>query len=395
MYPELNIKDYFYELPDDRIAKYPLSERDLSRLLVYDKGKISDEQFGFLPTIFRSGDMLVFNNSKVMPARLIVQKETGTYIEILLLEPFGEIPPVLELEKKFKSTWKVMVGNLKKFRVQESILKQVGDIKVAIRLLQKEPAVVEFSWEEPVSFAEILVNWGSLPIPPYLNRDTESIDNERYQTVYAKQDGSVAAPTAGLHFNQRIMDALEAKGVQLTEVTLHVGAGTFQPVKVDNPFEHPIHAENMEVDIPMLSRLSEHQGRIIPVGTTSLRTLESLYWIGHRLVKYKEFRPALEKTYAYEQDAEEVSRHEAFRALKQYMIEHDLKKLLIATRLFILPGYRFKVADVLVTNFHQPGSTLLLLVDAFTGGNWKQIYEHALERGYRFLSYGDSSVLIR
>ena len=401
MIPQIKIEDYNYPLDDSRIAKYPLAERDASKLLHYKDANVKEYSFRDLPSLLPEGAIMVFNETKVVPARLFFQRDTGAHIEIFCLEPVS--PP--EYNTIFASTeccsWKCVVGNLKKWKNDVLSLINTADdpdiAKLALKasMVRKEgnTAVVEFRWSTGVPFSRVLDMAGNVPIPPYLNRETEAIDLERYQTLYARVRGSVAAPTAGLHFTPRVLDAIGQKGIDINDVCLHVGAGTFLPVKSSNVADHPMHREPFSVGIGLLRKLAEKKAPLIAVGTTSVRTLESLYYAGVDCIEngapkdIGQWVP-YEREYPY-------STEESLKALVEYLESNKLEELKLGTRIIIVPGFRFRLVDYLVTNFHQPESTLILLVSAFVKGDWRRIYDFALANGFRFLSYGDSSLLER
>jgi S-adenosylmethionine:tRNA ribosyltransferase-isomerase len=401
MIPEIDIKDYNYDLPDERIAKYPLSERDMSKLLVYRNGGIQVEGFTSMPDQLPEGHLMVFNDTKVVPARLHFQRETGAHIEIFCLEPVLPEEYVSMFAVTDRCRWKCIVGNVKRWKgdtlylYNPEALEAVTTMNLKADLIERngETSIVEFSWADGAPFSAVLELCGSVPIPPYLNRDTETIDLERYQTLYAKFRGSVAAPTAGLHFTESVLERIRAKGIETGTVCLHVGAGTFLPVKADRVAEHTMHREPFVITRDFLRRLAASLGKVIAVGTTSVRTLESLYYIGVSCIEsgapedVNQWAP-YSRTYPY-------SVSEALQALLSYMDAKDLDSLQIGTSIIIVPGYEFRIVDVLVTNFHQPQSTLLLLISAFVKGDWKRIYDYALKHDFRFLSYGDSSLLFR
>ncbi len=398
----IRIKDYDYPLPDDRIAKFPLPERDHSKLLVYRQGCVSEDHFYHLPAYLPAGALVVCNNTKVIQARLHFRKETGALIEVFLLEPFAPADYEQMFQRRGHCEWLCLVGNLKKWK--EGTLRlavTMGGIQVVLTATRLETHAtshrVAFDWDNPqVSWAELLEAVGELPIPPYLNRATEESDKETYQTVYSKIKGSVAAPTAGLHFTDRVLADLDAHGLEREELTLHVGAGTFKPVKSEEIEGHTMHTEFISVGRRTLERLIAHDGEAIAVGTTSVRTLESLYYMGAKLIA----RPDLSEEQLHVTQWEpyethpEVTTVEALRALLDYLDRHDLPALHSSTQIIIVPGYQFHVVKMLVTNFHQPQSTLLLLVSAFVKGDWRKIYDYALAHDFRFLSYGDSSLII-
>ena len=401
MIPEIDIKDYNYDLPDERIAKYPLSERDMSKLLVYKNAEIKEDKFTSIPEQLPEGHLMVFNDTKVVPARLHFQRETGAHIEIFCLEPVLPEEYVSMFAVTDRCRWKCIVGNVKRWKGDTLYLynpeasEAVSAMNLKADLIERngETSIVEFSWADGAPFSAVLELCGSVPIPPYLNRDTESIDLERYQTLYAKFRGSVAAPTAGLHFTESVLERIRAKGIETGTVCLHVGAGTFLPVKADRVAEHTMHREPFVIAKDFLKRLIASLGKVIAVGTTSVRTLESLYYIGVSCIEtgapvdVNQWAP-YSRTYTY-------SAAEALQALLSYMEAKELDSLQIGTSIIIVPGFEFRVVDILVTNFHQPQSTLLLLISAFVKGDWERIYDYALGHDFRFLSYGDSSLLFR
>ena len=398
----IRIKDFDYPLPDDRIAKFPLPERDHSKLLVYRQGCVSEDHFYHLPAYLPAGALVVCNNTKVIQARLHFRKETGALIEVFLLEPFAPADYEQMFQRRGHCEWLCLVGSLKKWKEGTPRLAvTMGGIQVVLTATRLETHAtshrVAFDWDNPqVSWAELLEAVGELPIPPYLNRATEESDKETYQTVYSKIKGSVAAPTAGLHFTDRVLADLDAHGLEREELTLHVGAGTFKPVKSEEIEGHTMHTEFISVGRRTLERLIAHDGEAIAVGTTSVRTLESLYYMGAKLIArpdLSEEPPHVTQWEPYETHPE-VTTVEALRALLDYLDRHDLPALHSSTQIIIVPGYQFHVVKMLVTNFHQPQSTLLLLVSAFVKGDWRKIYDYALAHDFRFLSYGDSSLII-
>jgi len=385
------IADYNYPLPDERIAKYPLAERDHSKLLVYRDGKVTEDRFYNVGDYIAPHSLLIYNNTRVIQARLEFHKPTGSRIEVFCLEPLAPHDYQLSLGSTTGCTWKCMVGNVKKWH-DEPIELKAGNF---ILRAYKEQTLgntfaVRFAWDEPnVSFAEILDAAGELPIPPYLNRKTEASDLKTYQTVYSRIKGSVAAPTAGLHFTDAVLDDLRSRGIETDEVTLHVGAGTFLPVKTADANEHTMHTEIIAVPRETIANIQTQLGHIVAVGTTSMRTLESLYFIGCHPDKatVSQFEP-------YENDYA-LSVYDALQAILDYLDATKQTTLHAETQIMIKPGYQFRIVDQLITNFHQPQSTLLLLVSAFVGGDWHAIYDYALSHDFRFLSYGDSSILNR
>ena len=400
MIPDIKIEDYNYVLPDERIAKYPLSERDSSKLLVYKDGTCTETVFKNLPQHIPSGSMMVFNDTKVVPARLFFKRPTGAHIEIFCLEP--DTPS--EYNTNFATTgncrWKCVIGNSKRLKDNElldldSDSGEFDGISPKARLISRDgqTGIVEFSWQGGIPFSELLERCGRIPIPPYLNRATEAIDIERYQTLYAHIRGSVAAPTAGLHFTSEVLEAIAGRGVDIENVCLHVGAGTFLPVKSSTIASHPMHREPFSVSRNLLCRILSATGGITAVGTTSVRTLESLYYAGASCIE-KGHPEDVTQWAPYEREWT-YSTKEALEALVKYLDDNGLDKLQIGTRIIIVPGFDFRLVDRMVTNFHQPQSTLLLLISAFVGGDWQTIYNYALGHGFRFLSYGDSSLLFR
>ncbi len=401
MIPEIRIEDYNYILPDERIAKYPLPQRDSSKLLVYKDSKVSETSFSLLPDQLPENSLMIFNDTKVVPARLHFQRASGAHIEIFCLEPVLPEEYVSSFASTDRCRWKCIVGNVKRWKNDTlSLYNPLEDKEITVMNLKAdlvervgETSVVEFSWDNQAPFSKVLEVCGSIPIPPYLNRDTEEVDLERYQTLYARFRGSVAAPTAGLHFTDTVLESIRNKNIITDTVCLHVGAGTFLPVKSSLVSEHTMHREPFVVTLSLLERLLENKGKVVAVGTTSVRTLESLYYIGVSCIEnghpvdVNQWDPySREYTYSIE---------EAISAIISYLKAENKSELSLGTRIIIVPGFRFRVVDVLVTNFHQPQSTLLLLISAFVDGDWKKIYNYALGHDFRFLSYGDSSVLFR
>lgn len=398
----IHISDYNYLLPDDRIAKYPIERRDNSKLLVYKHGNVSDDVFYNLPDYLPEGALMVFNNTRVIQARMHFRKETGALLEVFLLEPLSPSDYEQMFQTTSRCSWLCMVGNLKKWK--DNSLKREFDINgehvvlTAVRSGEFHVSQrIDFSWDsEKVSFAEILDAVGELPIPPYLNRDSQESDKTTYQTVYSKIKGSVAAPTAGLHFTDDVLKALDKHGIDREELTLHVGAGTFKPVKSEEIEGHEMHTEYICVHRKTLEKLLSHNCNAIAVGTTSVRTLESLYYMGVMLRNNPNLREEelhIKQWYPYEVTTR-LTPQEAITELIDYLDRRGLKSLHSSTQIIIAPGYKYKIVNMLVTNFHQPQSTLLLLVSAFVNGDWHKIYDYALSHDFRFLSYGDSSLLI-
>lgn len=398
----IKIQDYNYPLPDERIAKFPIAQRDHSKLLIYNKGIISHDTFCNISSHLPQGALLVYNNTKVIQARLRMHKETGALIEVFLLEPCEPCDYEQIFQTRGYCAWVCLVGNLKKWkegRLSRQIT--VGNTSVTLSVERKEEVStghrIDFYWDrDDIAFADILEAIGVLPIPPYLNRETEESDKTTYQTVYSKIKGSVAAPTAGLHFTEKVLQDIDSKGIERQEVTLHVGAGTFKPVKSEMISGHKMHREYISVKKEMLQRLIAHDGQAIAVGTTSVRTLESLYYIGCKLIenpKLNEYQLRITQWEPYEKSTEATSK-EALEAIVRWLDENELTTLHSSTEIIIAPGYSYHIVRMLITNFHQPKSTLLLLVSAMIGDDWHSVYDYALDNDFRFLSYGDSSLLI-
>ncbi len=404
----IRISDYNYPLPDERIAKFPLAQRDHSKLLVYNHGEVGEDTFCNLPSHLPQGALMVFNNTKVIQARLHFRKETGALIEIFLLEPAEPSDYELMFQMRGHCSWYCLVGNLKKWK--EGTLKRELDIhgehltmSAARGDIHGTSYRIDFEWDnDSISFAEILESMGELPIPPYLNRETQESDKTTYQTVYSKIKGSVAAPTAGLHFTPEVLSAIDAHGIDREEVTLHVGAGTFKPVKSEEIEGHTMHTEYISVRRQTLEKLLAHNCEAIAVGTTSVRTLESLYYMGLKVMRKPDMQESELHVMQWEPYEEQenrgneqaVSSIKAIEALLGWLDRNGLQTLHSSTQIIIAPGYSYKIVKMLVTNFHQPQSTLLLLVSAFVHGDWHKIYDYALAHDFRFLSYGDSSLLI-
>ena len=415
----IRISDYNYPLPDERIAKYPVAERDHSKLLIYNKGVVGEDVFYNIPNYLPSNALMVFNNTKVIQARLHFRKESGALIEIFLLEPFEPADYEQMFQTRGHCSWLCLIGNLKKWKEGTLVRKVgVGSQEVEVRATRRgEHGIsqwIDFEWSKdegqrskdegscPITFADIIDAMGELPIPPYLNRETQESDKTTYQTVYSKIKGSVAAPTAGLHFTEKVLADIDAHGIEREELTLHVGAGTFRPVKSDTIGEHPMHTEYIAVRRHTIERLIAHDGEAIAVGTTSVRTLESLYYMGLKVManpNLTEEQLHVNQWEPYEGlklkvDSLELKAKDVLQALLDWMDRHELTILHSSTQIIIAPGYDYKIVKILITNFHQPQSTLLLLVSAFVKGDWRRIYDYALSHDFRFLSYGDSSLLI-
>ncbi|MCS6968241.1 MAG: S-adenosylmethionine:tRNA ribosyltransferase-isomerase [Bernardetiaceae bacterium] len=396
----LRQEDFWYELPQERIAQFALQERDASKLLVYRNGHISHKYFRQIAEELKSGDTLFFNDTKVIPARIYFRKPTGALIEVFLLHPVIPTSDVSQAMQQTSScTWACTVGNLRRLKEKECLEREVilsgQKVTLRARLQNKQIQWVDFQWDNPeITFAELLAAVGVTPIPPYLKRKAEERDKQAYQTVYAKQEGAVAAPTAGLHFTEHLLkEVLPQKGIRMSYLTLHVAGGTFQPIKHQNILEHPMHSEQMIVKMENIDSLLEAQD-VIAVGTTSMRTLESLYWYGILLGEQGDVPFRIPKLMPYHYNPEQLPPYkEAIARVKDYMQRHQLTKLQGETEIMIVPGYRFQVCNGLITNFHMPGTTLIMLVAAFIGNDWRKVYQEALENDYRFLSFGDSSLL--
>lgn len=404
MRPEIKTTttSYNYTLPDEAIAINPVAPRDHSKLLLYKEGNIQEDVFYSLEKHLETDDCLVVNNTKVIPARLKFSKDTGACIEVLCLEPAHHVSYETSLQSSTEAIWNCMVGNLKKWKegaINLTFQWEGKEYVLTAVLAETEGKVpvVHFKWDAPCNFYQLLEVAGHTPLPPYLNREADAEDRINYQTYYSKNEGSVAAPTAGLHFTPEVLHNLQEKGIQMEELTLHVGAGTFTPVKAEHIQDHQMHQEYFEVDRKTLENLSDTRRNIVAVGTTSMRTLESLYWIGVRFIIEKDFSfremIRLDQWEAYDL-LDHVEYEKAFDAVLAYLHINKLDRFRAQTRLMITPGYHFNVVQKLITNFHQPKSTLLMLVSAFIGEDWRKVYQYAHEHNFRFLSYGDSSLLI-
>ena len=400
---EIRIEEFDYPLPDERIAKFPLQKRDESKLLLYRNGEISETIFKHIPEYLPKDALMVFNNTRVIQARLLFQKPTGARIEVFCLEPAQPHDYALIFQQTERCSWTCLVGNLKKWK--EGVLTKKVSIQDETVILQAEKKeshgdshLIEFSWNNPqYTFADLLDAAGVLPIPPYLHRETQKSDLQTYQTVYSKIKGSVAAPTAGLHFTPEVLADIDAHSIGREEVTLHVGAGTFKPVKSETIEGHEMHTEFISVRRSSIERIQQNLGKIIAVGTTSVRTLESLYYIGIELEKNPNATSeelVVKQWMPYEEENNRLSAAKALQNILDYLDRRGADKLVTATQIIIAPGYTFKIVRGIITNFHQPKSTLLLLISAFVKGNWRPIYDYALNHDFRFLSYGDSSLLL-
>ncbi len=397
----IDIHDYDYPLPEERIAKFPLAERSASKLLIYDKGAISEKHFADIGDVLPEGSLLVFNNTKVVRARLIMHKESGARIEVFCLEPHAPADYERAFAVKGSCSWSCIVGNLKKWKegavaINFDFEGRPSKIEARIEERGSREHIVRFDWDADMTFGQLLEYLGRIPIPPYLNRESEEIDNTRYQTVYSKFEGSVAAPTAGLHFTPELIESMRSRGFAFEEVTLHVGAGTFLPVKEKDAADHPMHTEHFEVRLSTVDTLLANIGNITAVGTTSVRTLESLPVLAWRIHTAGSCGDeVIGQWEPYDIPAEYTGR-DALAELAGYMRRNGLEKIKAATRIMITPlGFEYRIVRNIITNFHQPQSTLLLLVAAYVGDDWHRIYDYALHNGFRFLSYGDSSLLMR
>ncbi|HDR68664.1 MAG TPA: S-adenosylmethionine:tRNA ribosyltransferase-isomerase [Bacteroidaceae bacterium] len=396
----IDISEYDYELPGQKIAKHPLQVRDQSLLLYYENRTIDHTKFHSLPDLLGSGDLLVFNDTRVIQARLQFYKISGAKIELFCLEPVEPADYQVAFEQRYSCRWRCLVGNAKKWKHEElclNVISPSGNILLSARKIKQEvnSTIIEFYWDDHnISFAEIIETAGLTPIPPYLNRPSEYGDKESYQTVYCRYNGSVAAPTAGLHFTDSLLNRLNNKGIQMANLTLHVGAGTFVPVREHNAANHVMHSEFVQADREFIRKVRDHQGRVIAVGTTSLRSLESLYRLGIAAAR-SELDPMHIKLSQWEiYDSEgHLDRKESLGHLIAFMDRHEMSILQFHTKIMIVPGYQFRIVNGLVTNFHQPKSTLLLLIAAFIGDKWRDVYDYAMKNEFRFLSYGDGSIL--
>ena len=401
MIPEIHIEDYNYGLDESRIAKYPLPERDASKLLHYKEGAVEEKIFRQLPDLLPQDALMVFNDTKVVPARLHFQRETGAIIEVFCLEPVQPVEYNTAFAATASCSWKCVIGNAKKWKEDtlklynpdnDAAIAEMG-LEAVLEGREGQTGVVRFNWSSGAPFSRVLELAGTVPIPPYLNRESEAIDTERYQTLYAHIRGSVAAPTAGLHFTEDVLNRIREKGIETETVCLHVGAGTFLPVKSSLVSEHPMHREPFTVSKALLKELAALKRPLIAVGTTSVRTLESLYYIGVSIIETG--KPADVAQWAPYEREYPYSTQEALQAIVDYLDREGLEEIVAGTRIIIVPGFQFRLVNLLVTNFHQPESTLILLVSAFVKGDWRTIYDYALSHGFRFLSYGDSSLLER
>ncbi len=402
MEPKIRIEEFSYSLPEEKIAKYPLPNRDDSQILIFKDKVISRSKFSNLTHLLPENSFMVFNNTKVVPARLFFKKESGAVIEIFCLEPYNPVEYNLSFASVNKCSWICVVGNNKRWKsgslkYDASGHKELEDYDFTATKIghYEDVFIIEFNWKKEITFSHLIETCGKVPIPPYLRRDSEESDTERYQTTYAKMRGSVAAPTAGLHFTKKLLSDIDMKGVIRGELALHVGAGTFQPVKTEYISDHLMHSEPFSVTIDFLRNLRERLGnsKIIAVGTTSARCLESLYFLGVQCINNG--KPENVTQWEPYEQREEITPWDAINALVLWLEKKGTASLEARTRIIIVPSYKFKITDILITNFHQPQSTLLLLIAAFIGDKWRDVYNYALSNDFRFLSYGDSSILFR
>lgn len=398
----LSAQNFNYYLPDEKIARYPLAVRHLSKLLVFNEEIIHHATFIDIDKFLPKDSLLIFNNTRVIQARLKFHKKTGAVIEVFCLEPAATHEELIDfLNASGSVRWKCLVGNLKRWKNEEVLQKTMEvdgkNISLTARNLgvMDDVFLIEFEWDNDFSFFEVLEHFGETPLPPYLKRQADEKDKETYQTVYALHHGAVAAPTAGLHFTEEVFKKLEEKRIDKAFLTLHVSAGTFQPLKVLNPAEHPMHTEQISFSRDFIEKLLNFEGKMISVGTTSLRALESLYWYGVLLYNHSEAAFFIPKLFPYSFEKNPLSLRQSLSVIHEYMKRKDIENLNGSTEIMIYPGYRFNFGDGIITNFHQPKSTLLLLIAAFIGDSWEKIYHTALEENYRFLSYGDSMLLLR
>jgi S-adenosylmethionine:tRNA ribosyltransferase-isomerase len=402
MIPKIGIEQFHYELPDEKIAKHPINQRDRSKMLIWNKGEICDDSFMNVATHLPSDSLMVFNNTKVIRARLFFRKPTGALIEVFGLEPVDPSDYALVFQQREECSWKCMVGNQKKWmsgRLSMMVTFEGTEIELISEHVdnQSDRPVIRFRWNNSsFAFSEVLEAAGKIPIPPYLNRESEECDLIDYQTVYSKEKGSVAAPTAGLHFTDEVFRSIRNKGIDTAELTLHVGAGTFQPVKSKTIDGHQMHEEQIIVSRETIEKLLMHEGRVIAVGTTSVRSLESVYWFGNKLLN----NPGTDNVRYHVDQWEpyntinQATPKAALEAVRDFFVKKNSNHIAFSTGIIIVPGYRFRMIEGMLTNFHQPRSTLLLLIAAFIGNDWEKVYQHALRSGYRFLSYGDSNLYI-
>ena len=401
--PNIFIQDYDYPLPDEKIALFPLSNRDDSKLLVYKLGKTNHQIFKELPDFLPENGLLIFNNTKVIPARINLTKDSGTKIEVFLLKPIqGDLATQSILNQDSETIWECLVGNKKRWKVDEQIKRSIyidsKEIILTFHWFERTNNLIRITWDEPIPFAEILDAVGQIPLPPYMEREVGPEDKNRYQTIFSKESGAVAAPTASLHFSQEVFNNLEKRGIKALYLTLHVGAGTFLPVKEENVQNHPMHREQLIFSKEFIQNLQDHDGPYIPVGTTSLRALESLYWAGVWLtagLDIPETGLNIPKEFPYVPRNQLIQTKDALEKVLTFMQENGIQEWVISTELLIMPGYQLRFCDAIITNFHQPKSTLLVLVSAIIGDDWKPLYQEAILKDYRFLSYGDACLFFK
>jgi len=400
-YSNIKISEYSYLLPDHRIAKYPLPERDSSKLLIWKQGKIAEDTFRYIAGHIPQGSKLIFNNTRVIHARMFFRKESGAKIEVFCLEPIEPADHQLSFQQAHRVVWRCMVGNAKRWKnetLSRTILAGSQSVLLEVKKITKEKNtfLIEFTWTAKVSFAELIEAAGTLPIPPYLNREPVPADEDTYQTIFAKNDGSVAAPTAGLHFTDAVLSDLKHRNITTGEVTLHVGAGTFTPVKSETIAGHTMHHETIVVSRNLIEELITSNQRIIAVGTTSVRSLESLFWLGQKINNPALVTNHLEvKQWEPYKVTSQYNKQKALQNIIDYLNTNNLDTLHFSTQIIIVPGYNFRITEGIITNFHQPQSTLILLISAFLGSGWKKVYDYALENNFRFLSYGDSNLYLK
>lgn len=401
--PNIFIQDYNYPLPDEKIALFPLNNRDDSKLLVYKSGKTNHQIFKDLPEFLPENGLLIFNNTKVIPARINLTKDSGTKIEVFLLKPIqGDLATQSILNQDSETIWECLVGNKKRWKVDEPIKRAIyidsQEIVLTFHWFERTENLIRITWDEPIPFAEILEAVGQIPLPPYMEREVGAEDKNRYQTIFSKESGAVAAPTASLHFSQEVFNGLEKRGIKTSYLTLHVGAGTFLPVKEENVQNHPMHREQLIFSKEFIRNLQTHEGPYIPVGTTSLRALESLYWAGVWLIEAVDIPETgfnLPKEFPYIPRNQLIQTKDSLKKVLSFMEEKGIQEWVISTELLIMPGYELRFCDAIITNFHQPKSTLLVLVSAIIGDDWKQVYQEAILKDYRFLSYGDACLFFK
>ena len=401
--PNIFIQDYNYPLPDEKIALFPLNNRDDSKLLVYKSGKTNHQIFKDLPEFLPENGLLIFNNTKVIPARINLTKDSGTKIEVFLLKPIqGDLATQSILNRDSETIWECLVGNKKRWKVDEPIKRAIyidsQEIVLTFHWFERTENLIRITWDEPIPFAEILEAVGQIPLPPYMEREVGAEDKNRYQTIFSKESGAVAAPTASLHFSQEVFNGLEKRGIKTSYLTLHVGAGTFLPVKEENVQNHPMHREQLIFSKEFIRNLQTHEGPYIPVGTTSLRALESLYWAGVWLIEAVDIPETgfnLPKEFPYIPRNQLIQTKDSLKKVLSFMEEKGIQEWVISTELLIMPGYELRFCDAIITNFHQPKSTLLVLVSAIIGDDWKQVYQEAILKDYRFLSYGDACLFFK